>query len=136
MPTNLIKIVSADEFNDSQRPPVDAATLATAAEIVEAVRNEGETAIRKYTAQFSERTPDEPLTIAPDELANAFNRIPKDDQKLLQRVAGRIETFANLQLESLSELTTTVPGGKAGHTIEPIRRAGCYAPGGLSLIHI
>ena len=130
MPTNLIKIVSADEFNDSQRPPVDAATLATAAEIVEAVRNEGETAIRKYTAQFSERTPDDPLTIAPDELANAFNRIPKDDQELLQRVAGRIETFANLQLESLSELTTTVPGGKAGHTIEPIRRAGCYAPGG------
>ena len=48
----------------------------------------------------------------------------------MQRVAGRIETFANLQLESLSELTTTVPGGKAGHTIEPIRRAGCYAPGG------
>ncbi|MEM6498040.1 MAG: histidinol dehydrogenase, partial [Pseudomonadota bacterium] len=29
-----------------------------------------------------------------------------------------------------SELTTEIPGGKAGHTIEPIEHAGCYAPAG------
>ena len=49
MSSSLIKIVPAAEFNDAQRPPVDAATLSAAAEIVEAVRNSGETAIRKYT---------------------------------------------------------------------------------------
>ena len=130
MPSNLIKIVPAAEFKDEQQPPVDAATLSSAAEIVEAVRTSGETAIRKYTQQFAERTADESLTISPAELAAAFDRIPKSDQELLKRVAGRIENFARAQLNSLSEVKVPVPGGSAGHTIEPIRRAGCYAPGG------
>ena len=130
MSSSLIKIVPAAEFNDAQRPPVDPATLAAAAEIVEAVRNSGETAIRKYTQQFSERTADQPLSIPAEELAAAFERIPAADQDLLKRVAGRIESFAQAQMNSLSELTVPVPGGSAGHTIEPIRRAGCYAPGG------
>ena len=130
MSSSLIKIVPAAEFNDAQRPPVDAATLSAAAEIVEAVRNSGETAIRKYTQQFSERTADQPLSIPAEDLAAAFERIPAADQQLLKRVAGRIESFAQAQMNSLSELTVPVPGGLAGHTIEPIRRAGCYAPGG------
>ena len=130
MSSSLIKIVPAAEFNDAQQPPVDAATLSAAAEIVEAVRSNGETAIRKYTQQFSERTADQPLSIPAEDLAAAFERIPTADQDLLKRVADRIESFAKAQMKSLSELTVPVPGGSAGHTIEPIRRAGCYAPGG------
>ena len=130
MPSSLIKIVPAAEFNDAQQPPVDAATLTAAAEIVEAVRTSGESAIRKYTQQFAERTAEESLAISPAELAAAFERISKSDQELLQRVADRIESFARAQLNSLSALKVPVPGGSAGHTIQPIRRAGCYAPGG------
>ncbi len=48
----------------------------------------------------------------------------------MKRVAERIRTFADAQLSCLSELKTPVPGGFAGHTIQPINRVGCYAPAG------
>ena len=57
-------------------------------------------------------------------------RISDEDSDLLHRVSARIQKFAAAQLDCLSELTTEVPGGKAGHTIEPVEHAGCYAPAG------
>ncbi|MHC4607480.1 MAG: histidinol dehydrogenase, partial [Planctomycetota bacterium] len=44
--------------------------------------------------------------------------------------ADRIRAFANAQRRSFQDLTTAVRGGSAGHTLEPVRCAGCYAPGG------
>ena len=52
------------------------------------------------------------------------------DVELLKRVAQRIGDFAESQLDCLTELETPVPGGLAGHTIEPIEHVGCYAPAG------
>ena len=60
----------------------------------------------------------------------ATARIEPSDLELLKRVAERIRTFADAQLSCLSELKTPVPGGFAGHTIQPINRVGCYAPAG------
>ena len=34
------------------------------------------------------------------------------------------------QKNSLSDLTTEIPGGKAGHVVSAVKTAGCYAPGG------
>ena len=64
------------------------------------------------------------------EMKAAFDRLSPDDQGLLQRVAGRIHAFAKAQLDCLNALDCQVPGGRAGHSIEPIERVGCYAPGG------
>ena len=87
-------------------------------------------AIRQFTEKVAERNSDQPLVLGRNELEAALGRISKEDAALLNRVSDRIKTFATAQLNSLSELETPVPGGMAGHTIEPISRAGCYAPGG------
>ena len=127
----MLKIISASEFNARSFPhSIDAETLATAQHIVDEVRKDGTTSIRKYAHQFGERGADEPLVIERSELDAALNRISAEDSDLLHRVSGRIQSFAAAQLGSLSELTVDVPGGQAGHTIEPINHAGCYAPAG------
>jgi phosphoribosyl-ATP pyrophosphohydrolase/phosphoribosyl-AMP cyclohydrolase/histidinol dehydrogenase len=109
---------------------IDSATLDEAEKIVTAVRRGGESAIRQYARQFNERTDGQPLLIGRDEMEAAAKRINHSDVELLRRVAHRIGNFADAQLECLTELEFDVPGGQAGHTIEPIARVGCYAPAG------
>ena len=38
--------------------------------------------------------------------------------------------FARAQRDALSDVDVTVPGGRAGHRVAAVERAGCYAPGG------
>ena len=127
----MLKRLSAAEFaNVKLAHSLDAKTLSQSQAIVDAVRENGEAAIRKFAAEFKERTEGQPIIISRDELETATSRISADDLALLKRVAGRIGDFAKAQLDSLSSLSTPVPGGLAGHTIEPIQNAGCYAPAG------
>jgi len=111
----MLKIIQASEFNATSFPhSIDSET------IVDEVRSAGESAIRKYAEKFGERTADQPLVIPREELDAALNRISSEDSDLLHRVSSRIQEFAAAQINCLSELTTEVPGGKAGHTIEPV----------------
>ena len=127
----MLKIIQAAEFNAQSFPhSLDAETLSIAQSIVDDVRSGGESSIRKYAEKFAERTADQPLVIPREELDAALARISDEDSDLLHRVSARIQKFAAAQLDCLSELTTEVPGGKAGHTIEPVEHAGCYAPAG------
>lgn len=127
----MLKIIPVSDFDlASLAHSLDAETILQAQAIVDDVRAGGESSIRKYAEKFNERTSDQPLLIPREELDAALVRISDSDSDLLHRVSARIEKFANAQLNCLSELNTEVPGGKAGHTIEPIHHAGCYAPGG------
>ena len=49
---------------------------------------------------------------------------------MLERAAGRIEHFAQAQLESGEPVAVAVEGGMAGDRVVPVGVAGCYAPGG------
>ena len=124
-------IYQAGEFDPrSVYRPFDSVTFSEADQIVQQVRSGGESAVRKLAEQFGERNADQPLIIGSDLMEEALKRVPADDVELLQRVAHRVRDFADAQLECLRELHFPVPGGLAGHTIEPIRHVGCYAPAG------
>lgn len=127
----MLKRISAAEFGDANLAhSLDDQTLAQSQAIVDEVRNSGESAIRKFATQFNERTVDQPIVIDRGVMEAAAKRIDAEDLALLKRVAKRIGDFAQAQLDSISALCTPVPGGMAGHTIEPIQNAGCYAPAG------
>ncbi len=129
--TEIIKQMRAAEFSaDNLTHSIDATTLAQSQAIIDRVRSEGLSGIRHFANEFGERTADQSIEIERAELEAASQRIEAADLALLQRVAGRIEAFATAQLNSISEISVDVPGGTAGHTIEPIRSAGCYAPAG------
>ncbi len=64
------------------------------------------------------------------ELAAAARSLPEAQRRLLERTAERIGRFASAQRRALREVEVDIPGGRAGHTVEPVASAGCYAPGG------
>jgi phosphoribosyl-ATP pyrophosphohydrolase/phosphoribosyl-AMP cyclohydrolase/histidinol dehydrogenase len=124
-------IIPASEF-DPERVPyaLDAETLREAEEVVNHVRLGGEAAVRQYARKFGERSDDQPLLMGIEQMEEAAKRVNPADVELLRRVAHRIGDFADAQMECLRELTMAVPGGMAGHTLEPIEHVGCYAPAG------
>ena len=119
------------EVTRSRRGGIDAEAMATAAAIVSQVESGGAAALESLTAQFEERPHGLPLFLTPNDLSQAAGSIPGADLKRLEKTAGRIERFALAQRQALKGLDgVEVAGGRAGHTVVPVERAGCYAPGG------
>ncbi len=128
--TDLLRTIAPDEVPELRRDPVDADAYGTALEIVQDVRSRGEIALREHAERLGDIEPGAPLVIPHARLEEALAHIDQDDRDLLERVAGRISSFAEAQRLSLKPVELDVPGGRAGHIITPVDRAGCYAPGG------
>ena len=126
----LLKRLKPDEIPRYRRDPVDPKARAVAEPIVEAVRNGGEAAVRKYAEQFGEIQPGGKLIIEKSELRDAYDSLPAEQRDMLDRTAARIRAFAAAQRDSIQEVTVPIPGGEAGHTVAACEAAGCYAPGG------
>ncbi len=126
----LLKRVAFGDLSRSLRPPVDADTLAQAAAIVDAVRTGGSRAVRKYAERFCERSSTEPLVLGPEEMRSARAGLSEANRAVLERSADRIEAFARAQREAIRPIDVAIPGGRAGHTVETVAAAGCYAPAG------
>ena len=112
------------------RPPVDDETLTAAGRIVGEVRSKGEAAVRRFATEFGERSADEPLLLDRHAMEQALASLGAADRQALERAAARIRDFAQAQRDSIVDVDIPVPGGRAGHTVEPIEAAGCYAPAG------
>ncbi|MBW2261369.1 MAG: histidinol dehydrogenase [Deltaproteobacteria bacterium] len=128
--TDLLKTIAPDEVPELRRDPVDADAYRTAFEIVDDVRERGDAALREHAERLGDIEPGAPLVIPRAKLEEALADIDKDDRDLLVRTAERIRSFAEAQRLSLGPVQIEVPGGRAGHVITPVDRAGCYAPGG------
>ena len=125
-----LRRVTPDEVEQLRREAVDAETLAAAAGIVEEVRTGGAPALRTLAERFGDVRPGQPIVLGREALQAALEELPADQRQLLERTAGRIRDFAVAQRDALDDLALPVPGGMAGHTVSPVDRAGCYAPGG------
>lgn len=123
----ILRTIAAADMPAARAEPLDAATLAEAARIVDDVRARGWEAV----VEHAQRLGDAPaLVLRRDALERAFTSLPEADRALLQRTAERIRSFALAQKRALAEIAVPVAGGRAGHEVIPVDRAGCYAPGG------
>jgi len=130
MTTATLRRLRPSEIESALRQPVDAETLRQAGAIVEDVRMDGESALRRYAEQFGERQPGEQLVLERDDLEAALADLPQEQSALLARAGERIGAFAQAQRDALKDVVAPIPGGQVGHTVEPVAIAGCYAPGG------
>jgi histidinol dehydrogenase len=98
-------------------------------EILQAVRTEGDLAVRRYNARFGGRADsDAPLLRRDFPGATALTRLGPDARYALELAAGRIRAFHERELDVGFEY-------REGHTtlgvrVLPVDRAGVYAPGG------
>ena len=129
-PAALFRIVTLDAITRRERAGLDRATLASAAAIVDDVLARGEPALRAHAERLGDIAPGAGLWHTRDELHAALAGISPAERALLERVAARVRSFALAQRAAIHDCTLAIPGGQAGHTLLPVERAGCYAPGG------
>jgi phosphoribosyl-ATP pyrophosphohydrolase/phosphoribosyl-AMP cyclohydrolase/histidinol dehydrogenase len=130
MTERLLKNLVPAEVLGQTRNAVSSSALAAAETIIETVRRDGREALMDYGRRFEDLGPDNQLVYGKDELAGALERIPGAQRKVLERTAERIGTFAAAQREIIQDMEIPVQGGRAGWRFFPVKRAGCYAPGG------
>ncbi|MEI6412882.1 MAG: histidinol dehydrogenase [Pseudomonadota bacterium] len=109
----------------------DQAVEQRVAEILQAVRTQGDAALLDYTRQFDGWTPQTAadLAIPHDRLAQAFAAIPAVQRQALEAAASRIRDHAGRQrLESWHYCEAD--GTLLGQQVTPLDRVGLYVPGG------
>jgi len=124
--TALLRRLDPGEVGAIRRDPVDAETLAVAAGIVADVRERGEAALREHAERLGDLSAGAALYHDRAALQAARDGLPAAQRAVLERTAERVAAFARAQRACLTELDA----GHAGHTVAPVERAGCYAPGG------
>ena len=125
-----LRRLTPDDVPVLRRSAVDPETLDLARQIVDDVRQGGEGALRFHAERLGDLVPGQPLIHSRGELQAALDALPRADREVLERTADRVRIFAEAQRAALHDLDVAVPGGRAGHTVSPLTRAGCYAPGG------
>ncbi|MEX1125542.1 MAG: histidinol dehydrogenase [Acidimicrobiia bacterium] len=112
------------------RRPVELETLRLAAAIVEDVRLRGELSLREHAERLGDLKPGDEMVLDRSHLEETLTSLPDDTRGVLERVTGRIQSFAQAQRDSLKDIEVAVSGGRAGHRWIPVSSAGAYAPGG------
>jgi len=100
------------------------------AEIVEAVRREGDAALLRYTEAFDGvQLAAERLRVGASEIEAAYQRVEPDFLAALRQAAANIRAFHEKQKRG--SWTDVAPDGTMlGMMIRPLRRVGLYVPGG------
>jgi sulfopropanediol 3-dehydrogenase len=103
----------------------------TVSTIIADVAREGTTAVRRYSEKFDNWSP--PTFRVPAELiATAADRFDSEVQDHARFTLAQVRTFAQHQLDSLSEFEVeTLPGVVLGQKHIPVASVGAYSPGGL-----
>jgi phosphoribosyl-ATP pyrophosphohydrolase/phosphoribosyl-AMP cyclohydrolase/histidinol dehydrogenase len=126
----LFPRLAPGEVMRSHREPVDPQTLERAAAIIEDVRSRGWDAVLEHARSLGDLADGSPPIYTRMDLARALDRIDRATRSILEDAAARISYFAQAQAKSLVPVSMRVDGLEVGHTIAPVERAGCYAPGG------
>jgi len=101
----------------------------TVRDIIGAVRNEGDTALLRYTNQFDGTTYIlEQLRVAPEEIQNAYDEIELDALEALKIAAENIQRFHQKQVQESWEYKEG--GAHLGQLVRPLATVGIYVPGG------
>ncbi|MBN1155961.1 histidinol dehydrogenase [candidate division KSB1 bacterium] len=104
--------------------------MPSVARIINDVKRYGDSAVKKYTAQFDHISSDQ-LKVGTSEIESAYHRLEAAEIKALQATANNIELFTIRQRENYKDFEFEIrPGVFTGQKVFPIERVGIYTPGG------
>jgi len=98
-------------------------------EILDAIRREGDAAVRRFVERFEKRAIDSVL-IADYGGAEALQRIDPKLRRALERSRDRIAEYHERQAQQLASFSYEAGGVTLGSRVTPLARVGIYAPGG------
>ncbi len=129
----MIRILKQGEIPDAEilaRTLPQTAVADTVAEILAAVRTEGDAALRRFCAQFDGGAP-ESLRVTEAEMEEGLAAVEPELRDVLERAAENIRAFHRRQVRN-SFLVNETPGVLAGQKVLPIERVGLCVPGGAA----
>lgn len=109
----------------------DAHALAAATEIIEAVRTQGDAALRAYTKQF-DGVEIENFRVSDTAIDETITRVDPEVSQALRQAAKQIRDFHERQKQQ-SWFTIREDGALVGAKVEPLDSVGIYVPGGRAL---
>jgi histidinol dehydrogenase/sulfopropanediol 3-dehydrogenase len=108
----------------------DAPVEALVAEIIENVRKRGDAAVREYSRTF-DKVEVEVFDVTDAERAEALAELDPQTRADTEFAIANVRRFAEAQLGTILPLEIeALPGLHLGHRVIPIKRVGCYVPGG------
>src|SRR4051794_36974131 len=123
----ILNLSEANSFLDGRKQAVRSVSDVVRP-ILEAVRQEGDTALLRYAKKL-DGLGDQPVRIPESELSAALEEMPPDVKRAAETAAANIREYAKLQLprERFEEFS---PGRKLGWVVRPLDAVGCYVPSG------
>jgi len=121
---------TVEDLLAGRRELLDPATRKVARDILARVEREGEAGLLDLARQHGDWNGSDRWWFdraACDEALSSIDAAARED---LETMAAQVRSFASAQRAAMVDIDTVIPGGRAGHTLLPIDRAGCYAPGG------
>jgi histidinol dehydrogenase len=96
--------------------------------IVNDVRRNGDSALRRYTERWDGLEKHQQLRVSESEMTSAWKRSDPPLRKSLRRAAQNIRRFCDWQKPR--SWTRTRSGVSLGQLVRPLESVGCYVPGG------
>lgn len=113
-----------------RRPSADLGTARdAAAKIADEVRTRGDEAVRELTARF-DRVEIDDLAVPVPVADEALGALEPNLRRALESAVAQVRWFH--EGARPSDWSTSRAGARAGQRFSPIRRVGCYVPGGLA----
>ncbi|MFB1049455.1 histidinol dehydrogenase [Paraliobacillus sp. JSM ZJ581] len=101
-----------------------------AKEVIHAIRQQGDEALKKYVKKFDHFIP-ENWYVSEDEKKQAWEKVDQKTIDALQRAAENIQAFHEKQLQG-SRMMQSDDNIISGQLFRPIERVGIYVPGGTA----
>ena len=129
----MIPILKVGQVPNSEifaRVTPEADVAAIVADILADVKENGDTAVKAYCAQF-DKAELTSLEVTPEEIQEAISRVEPEFLDILREAAENIRSFHSRQVRN-SFVIADKPGIVLGQKITPIEKVGVYVPGGTA----
>lgn len=93
--------------------------------IIEAVRSEGDAAVRRFTERF-DGSSYTAMEVTPDEIAEAYENVSDEDRDSIEFAVQRVRRYHTEQME---HAPTSFQSRGTGMLVRPLQRAGIYMAG-------
>jgi histidinol dehydrogenase len=99
------------------------------AEIVTAVRGEGDAALRRYAEKFDSLASGQAVRVTREEIQAGWDAVTPEFRQALEQAAANIRRYCEWQ-KPQPWMREAQPGLRVGQLVRPLGAVGCYVPGG------
>jgi len=112
------------------RPPFEESTLTLTRDIVQKVRDNGDSALLSFVQLFDSPNVSS-LAVSEEELASAYKKVSDSFLRAIRRAKRNIQRFHKACLKGIKDTVLNLPNGtKLASLIRPLEKVGIYIPGG------